>query len=340
MVMSKSLRSLGLRLGRAFLPGLACALLAPAVPAAGTDASPQFPTRPVRWIVGVPPAGGVDVVARVVGGKLSERWGYPVVIDNRPGATGRVAAEIAANAAPDGYTMAFVINYTVTSDRSMYRKLPYDPERAFAPITVIASTSQLLVMNPSLPPKTVKELITYARERPGKLNYGSAGVGSSTFLAMELFKSMTGTDVVHVAYKGVPLAATDVINGQLALLFFNTPASLPFVKSGRLRALGISTKHRSPLLPEVPTIQESGVPGFETNVWYGLLAPATTPSAILRKVHADVVAVLTLPETRKRLSAVGAEVVGNTREEFAQIIATETAKWAELIKKAGIHATF
>jgi len=343
MSMATLLRVFDRRIARAFFLGLGAGVLVlpPVLTAiAAESSSTSFPTKPVRWIVPVPAGGSVDLVARIVGNKLSDLWSYPVIVDNRPGATGRVGTEIAANAPPGGYTQAFVISYTLTSDRSLYSKLPYDPEKSFTPITVIASTSQLLVINPALPPKTVRELIAYAKERPGKLNYGSAGVGSSTFLAMELFKSMTGTDIVHVAYKGVPLAANDVQNGQLALLFFNTPAALSFVKSGRLRAVGISTVQRSPLLPEVPTIAEAGVPGFQNDVWYGLLVPAATPSAIVRKVHGDVVAVIALPDIKKQLSALGADVVGSTPEEFEQLIKAETAKWARIIKAAGIRPLF
>lgn len=298
----------------------------------------QFPTKPVRWIVPAPAGGGLDIVARIVGQKLSERWGYQVVVDNRPGAGNRLGAEIAANATPDGYTQALLASPTLTTDRSLHDKLPYDPEKSFVPITVVASTSQLLVVNPALPPKTVPELIAYAKARPGQLNYGSTGAGGSLHLAMALFKSMAGIDIVHVAYKGGPLAVTDLQSGQLALMFFNTPAALPFVKSGRLRALGISTAWRSPLLPEVPTIAEAGVAGFQTDIWYGLVAPAATAPAVARKVHDDVVAILALPGVRKQLSALGADPVGNTPEEFARLIKVETEKWAQVIKSARIRA--
>ncbi len=342
MSMTTLLRVFDGRITPTFAMGLCAGVLVllPVLTATAAESSAPFPTKPVRWIVPVPIGGSVDLVARIVGNKLSERWGSPVIIDNRFGATGRVGTELAANAAPNGYTQAFVISYTLTSDRSLYSKLPYDPEKSFEPITVIASTSQLLVVTPGLPPKTVRELIAYAKERPGKLNYGSAGVGSATFLAMELFKSMTDTDIVHVPYKGVPLAANDAIGGQLAILFFNTPAALAYVKNGRLRALGISTVQRSPLLPEVPTIAEAGVPGFQNDVWYGLLVPAATPPAIVRKVHSDVVEVLALPDIRKQLSALGADVVGNTPKEFEHLIKAETAKWARIIKTAGIRPLF
>lgn len=315
-------------------------LLVPVVwTATAAERSPsRFPTKPVRWIAPVPAGGSLDIVARVVGQKLSERWVHQVVVDNRPGAGNRLGTEIAANASPDGYTQALLASPTLTTDRSLHDKLPYDPEKSFAPITVVASTSQLLVVNSALPPKTVLELIAYAKAKPGQLNYGSTGVGGSLHLAMALFKSMAGIDIVHVPYKGGPLAVTDLQSGQLALMFFNTPAALPFVKSGKLRALGISTVRRSPLLPEVPTIAEAGVPGFQTDIWYGLVTPAATAPAIIRKVHDDMVAVLALQEVRKQLFALGADPVGNTPEEFARLIKAEAAKWAQVIKTARIRA--
>ena len=250
------------------------------------DGANEFPTRPVRWIVPFPPAGSIDLVGRVVAQKLYESWGQQIVIDNRAGGGGRIGTQAAAAATPDGYTQLLTLNTSLTIDASVFRNLPYDPDKAFAPITIVASTSQLLVTNPSFPVKDVRELIALCKAKPGQVNYGSSGTGGSLHLAMELFRSMTAIDIVHVPYKGGPPAATDLMAGQIELLFFNTPGALPYVKAGKLRALGISTAKRSPLLPDVPTIAEGGVAGFDTAVWFGLVAPAATPPEIVVKTTA------------------------------------------------------
>jgi tripartite-type tricarboxylate transporter receptor subunit TctC len=321
---------------RSLLWGALCLFAAAWQPATAAE-DLSYPTKPVRWIVPFPVGGSIDIVARIVGQKLYESWGQQVVVDNRPGAGGRIGTQMAAGAVPDGYTQTLTLNTALTSEAILSHKGGLDPQRAFAPLTIVAATSQLLVANPSLPARTLPEFIALARSQPGKLNYGSSGPGGSLHLAMELFKSMTGIDVVHVPYKGGPLAVNDVLSGQLAVMFFNTPAALPFVKSGKLRALGVSTAQRSPLLPEVPTIAESGVRGFDTSVWYGLLAPAGTPLAIVSKVHRDVATALRAEEVRKVLLNLGAEPVGNSPEEFAARLAAETEQWAKLVKSANIR---
>ena len=316
----------------------AVALLAAALPmrdVAAADA--RFPDRPVRWLVTFPVGGSIDIVARIVGQKLYETWGRQVVVDNRPGMGGRIGTQLAASAAPDGYTQLVTLNTTLTSDNILAGKTELDVQRAFAPITMLAGTSQLLVVNPSVPAKSVPEFIAYVKSRPGKLNYGSSGPGGSLHLAMELFKFRTGIDIVHVPYKGGPPAAVDLMSGQLAAMFFNTPAALPLVKGGKLRALGVSTARRSVLLPDVPTIAESGVAGFDTSVWYGLLAPAATPKAIIAQTHRDVIAALRDEEVRKLLVNAGAEPVGNSPQEFADRVRDETAGWAKVIKAANIR---
>ena len=315
---------------------LAAALI-PANQAGAADAPEAFPTRPVRWIVPFPSSGSIDLVGRVVGQKLFEVWGQQIVIDNRSGGGGRIGTGAAAVAAPDGYTQLFTLNTSLTIDRSLFKSLPYDPDRAFTPITIIASTSQLLVTNPAFPVKNARELIALAKARPGEVNYGSSGAGGSLHLAMELFKSMAGIDIVHVPYKGGPPAATDLIAGQIELLFFNTPAALPYIKAGRLRALGVSTAKRSPLLPNVPTIAESGLPGFDTDVWFGLVAPAGTPPEIIAKTHRDVVRVVSMPDVRKQLLDIGAEPVANTPEAFAARIKKESGLWSRVVQAAKIH---
>jgi tripartite-type tricarboxylate transporter receptor subunit TctC len=310
--------------------------LFPAWYAVAADAPDAFPARPVKWIVPFPPSGSIDLVGRVVGQKLFDVWGQQVVIDNRAGGGGRLGTGAAAVAAPDGYTQLFTLNTSLTIDRSLFKNLPYDPDKAFTPITIIASTSQLLVTNASFPVKNVRELIALCKARPGEVNYGSSGAGGSLHLAMELFKSMAGIDMVHVPYKGGPPAATDLIAGQIELLFFNTPAALPYIKTGRLRALGVSTAKRSPLLPNVPTIAESGLPGFDTDVWFGLVAPAGTPADIVAKTQRDVAHVVALPDVRKQLLDIGAEPVVNTPEEFAARIKKESALWAKVVQNAKI----
>jgi tripartite-type tricarboxylate transporter receptor subunit TctC len=283
-----------------------------------------------------PPSGSIDLVGRVVGQKLFDIWGQQVVIDNRAGGGGRLGTGAAAASAPDGYTQLFTLNTSLTIDRSLFKNLPYDPDNAFTPITIIASTSQLLVTNASFPVKNVRELIALCKARPGEVNYGSSGAGGSLHLAMELFKSMAGIDIVHVPYKGGPPAATDLIAGQIELLFFNTPAALPYVKTGRLRALGVSTAKRSPLLPNVPTIAESGLPGFDTEVWFGLVAPAGTPNDIVTKTQRDIAHVVALPDVRKQLLDIGAEPVVNTPDEFAARLKKESALWGKVVQTARI----
>ena len=283
------------------------------------------------------PGGSIDLVGRVVSQKLSELWGQQIVLDNRGGGGGRLGVQAAALAAPDGYTQLLTLSTTLTVDRSMFKNLPYDPEKSFAPISIVASTSQLLVTNPAFPVKNVRELIALCKARPGEVNYGSSGAGGSLHLAMELFKSMTGIDIVHVPYKGGPPAATDLIAGQIALLFFNTPAALPYVKAGKLRALGVSTAKRSTLLPDVPTIAEGGVAGFDIDVWFGLVAPAGTPPDVVTRTQRDIARVVAMPEVRKQLLDIGAEPVANTPDEFAARIKKESSLWAKVIQTAKIR---
>jgi len=315
-----------------FVTALASLVLATGAAHAQTN----FPQRPVRWIVPFPAGGSVDLVGRAIGQKLSELWGQQIVIDNRPAAGGRVGTQIAAQAAPDGYSQLLTLNTNLTADRSLFKQLPYDPEKAFTPITIIAGTSQLLVVNPSLPARNVKELIALAKEKPGQLNYGSSGVGGSLHLAMELFKSMAGIEVTHVAYKGGPPAALDLIAGQISMMFFNTPAALGYVKTGKLRALGVSTGRRSPQLPDVPTIAEAGVPGYDVSVWYGLVAPARTSPAIIDSTYRELARVLAMPDVKQQVEALGADTIGATPGDMARRVKAETEQWARLVTRAKI----
>lgn len=302
----------------------------------GSKQSESFPQRPVRWIAPFPPGGAADIVSRLLGQKLTEAWGQQIVVDNRPGAGGNVGTEIAARAAPDGYTVVLV-PATFTTYPSLTKKPSYDPLKDFAPITLVSSSPTILVVTPSLPVKSVQDLISLARAKPGELNYASSGIGASAHMAAELFKSMTRTNIVHVPYKGQPPALLDLISGRVQVMFPNIPVSLPHIKAGRLRALAVSTTKRSALFPELPTISESGLPGFEVLQWSGLLAPAGAPRAIVDKFQYDIAIALKLPDVRQNLRSQGFEAVGNTSTEFSNYIKAEIIKWAKVIREAGIR---
>jgi len=299
--------------------------------------SESFPQRPVRWIAPFPPGGAADIVSRLLGQKLTEAWGQQIVVDNRPGAGGNVGTELAARAAPDGYTVVLV-PATFTTYPSLTKKPAYDPLKDFLPITLVSYSPLVLVVNPSLPVKGVQDLISLVKAKPGKFNYASSGIGASAHMAAELFKSMTKTNIVHVPYKGQPQAIFDLISGRVQIMFPNIPVSLPHIKAGRLRALAVSTAKRSALLPELPTISESGLNGFEVTQWSGLMAPAGTPKAIVDKYQRDIATALKLPDVRQSLRSQGFEAVGNTPGEFSDYIKVEIAKWAKVIREAGIHA--
>jgi len=298
--------------------------------------SESFPQRPVRWIAPFPPGGAADIVSRLIGQKLTEAWGQQIVVDNRPGAGGNVGTEIAARAAPDGYTVVLV-PATFTTYPSLTKKPAYDPLKDFTPITLVSSSPTILVVNPSLPVKNVQDLIALARAKPGELNYASSGIGASAHMAAELFKSMTKTNIVHVPYKGQPPALLDLMSGRVQIMFPNIPVALPHIKSGRLRALAVSTAKRSALFPELPTIAESGLPGFEVLQWSGLMAPAGTAKGIVAKYQRDIAKTLKLPDVRQSLKSQGFEAVGNTPAEFSDYIRAEIRKWAKVIREAGIR---
>ena len=310
-----------------------CCVAAPQVNAAET-----FPSKPVRIIVPFAAGGPTDIVARTVGQQLTLAFGQPVVIDNRPGAGGVVGADLAAKSAPDGYTLLLCSTGAMAINPGLLPSMPYDPVRDLAPITLVVTIPYLLLVNPSYPAQSVKELLAIARAKPGQLNYGSAGNGTTSHLAMELFRSMAGIRVTHVPYKGSAPAATDLVGGQLQLLFDAPPSSLPFVRSGRLRALGISTMRRTPLLPDVPTISEAGVPGYEVLTWSGICAPAGTPRAVITRLNEAIVKGVTSRETRERFAALGADVVANSPDEYREFILAELAKWSRVIREAGVVA--
>lgn len=302
--------------------------------ATASAADTAYPERPVRVIVTFPAGGGTDIVARMVFQKVAERSGATFVIDNRGGAGGTIGTDLAAKSPADGYTLV-VVSGSHTINPSLYKKLPYDTVRDFAPVTMLVTGPGLLVVHPSLPARTVRQLIALAKERPGQMLYASAGNGTPPHLAAELFKHMTGTNIVHIPYKGNAQAMTDLIAGQVSLSFPTIPSALPHVQAGKLRALGVTSARRSSALPEVPAIAEAGVPGYEGSAWYGVLAPAGTPQGIIGRWQNELHNTLRLPELRDKLIAQGLEPVANTPAEFAAIIAMEITKWSKVVAASG-----
>ena len=299
--------------------------------------APAWPAKPVKIIFGFPPASATDVIARAVGAKLQERWGQPVVIDNRPGAGGNLGSEIAARQPADGYTIFFGTVANAISV-SLYSKLNYDYLKDFTPITLVATTPLVLVANADFPAKSVRELIAFAKANPGKVNFGSGGVGTSNHLAGEMFKSATGTDLVHVPYKGTPAAHTDLLSGQISLMWDNIVAVTPHIRSGKLRPIAVTSAQRATSLPDVPTMAEAGLAGFEAVSWIGALVPVGTPKPIVDRIHTDLVAVLRMPDVQEKLAASGAVLVGNTQEQFAEWNRREIAKWSKAVKDSGARA--
>ena len=293
-----------------------------------------YPAKAIRIIVPFPAGGTSDILSRAIGQKLNEEWKQPVIVDNRPGASANIGAELLVKSPADGYTL-FCASTIHTINPSLYSKLAYDPIRDFTPITLLAATSQVLAVHPSVPVKTVKELIAYAKKRPGELNYSSAGNGSQPHLTAEMFKARTGIDIVHVPYKGAPPQIADLLAGHVALTFGTSPTAVPHVKSGKLRALGVSTAKRITALPDVPTIDEAGVPGFEASGANGLVGPAGMPPAIVEKLNATVVRIVREPAMSKFLSDQGAEPWTTTPAEYATYIKSEVAKWAKAVKDSG-----
>ena len=318
------------------LRGAVCsaALLAVSMNAVTAALAQTYPTKPIRYIVAFPAGGTTDLLGRLIGQKLTEAWGQPVIMDNRAGAAGSVGSEAAAKAPADGYTL---LGGTISShaiNTSIYSKMAYHPLKDFAPITRIATVPNVLVVHPSLPVKTVKEFAALAKARPGQLRFASSGSGTSQHLSGELFNIMSGVKMVHVPYKGGNFAMTDLIGGQIELAFENAPNCVPHVKSGRLKAIGVTTLTRAQALPDVPPINDS-VPGFEVGSWQGLFAPASVPPAIINKLNVEVRRILALEDIRSRVSGLGAEVSTNTPEQFVEFIRVELAKWEMVVKVAG-----
>jgi len=295
----------------------------------------NYPNKSVRFIAPFPPGGSTDLLARLVAQKLTEAWGQQVIVENRGGAAGTIGVELAARSAPDGYTIVMGHVGTFGVNPTLYPKLPYDALRDFAPITVLATVPNGMAVHPSLPVKTARDFVALAKAKPGELLYASGGSGSASHLAGEYFKLLTKIDMVHVPYKGTAPAMISMISGQTTMTITGMVALMPHVKSSRLKLLGVATMKRLSIMPDVPTINESGVPGYDANQWYGVLAPAATPRDIVAKLHADIVKVLARPDVKERLAADGAEAVANTPEQFAAHIRAEIARWAPVVKASG-----
>ena len=312
----------------------AAALLAALASFAGAVQAQSYPVKPIRILVGFAAGGPSDVGARTIGQKLTEKWGQPVVIDFRPGAAGNIGTDLAAKAPPDGYTL-IAAAFAHAVNPSLYAKLPFDAARDFAPVLMFASIANLLVVHPSIPARSVKELIAFAKTKPDQLTIGSAGAGTSSHLSGELMKMIGGVRITHVPYKGLAPAHVDTIGGQLSMMFDGIVTGVPAAKTGRLRALGVTTAKRWQGAPDIPAISES-LPGFEVNSWYGLLAPAGTPRDIIMRLNTEVANALCEPDARARFYSIGAEPMSNTPEEFGAFIQGEMTKWAKVVKVAGI----
>ena len=320
---------------------LALAMAALCAALASTTAFAQqqaYPSRPIRMIVAYPPGGGVDIAARIIAQKFTEAWGQQVIVDNRGGGGGNISMELAARAQPDGHTLIMTAAGPTAINVSLYRKIPFDPIRDFAPVARVASTIYALVVHPSVEARSVKELVALAKSRPGKLTFASSGIGAPPHLAGELLKTMAGIDLIHVPYKGTGPALSDLIGGQVTMMFSDAIAASQHINAGKLRGLAVSSEKRFAFTPDLPTMAEAGVPGYSAVGWTVLLAPAGTPKAVLRKLNAEVVRVLPLPEVKEKLAGDGSEFGRNTPEELAAFIKIEIEKWGKVIKASGARA--
>ena len=302
---------------------------------AGSVFAQNYPSKSIRWFAPFPPGGGTDLISRTLAQKLSEAWGQQVLVDNRPGGGGTLGLAVAAKSPADGYNVVLGQLANVGIAPALYSKLPYDPVRDLAPVTLVLSAPLILVAHPSLPANNVKELIALARAKPELITFGSPGNGTTGHLAAEMIKSATGVKMTHIPYKGASPAITDLMGGQIAIYVSTIPPALPLIKSGRLKALGVTSAKRAPTLPEVPTIAESGLPGYEVTNWYGVMVPAGVPKDILGKLHTEIVRILKLPDVQKRFQGEGGTVTPDTPEQFAAFIKSEIAKWGKAVKDSG-----
>jgi tripartite-type tricarboxylate transporter receptor subunit TctC len=303
----------------------------------GETIAQTYPSKFIKVFVPAPAGGGTDILARIIGEKFTKSWGQQIVIDNRGGASGTIAAEMAARSAPDGYTLFMLYSGVLTINPVLFKKLPYDPIKDFAPVCMFAQVPNILVVHPSVPVKSVKELIALAKSKPGQLNCASSGIGVSNYMCMELFKSMTGVEWVHIPYKGGAPAMIDLLSGHVQVMFNNLVELAPHLQSGKLRALAVATPKRSAAMPDLPTVAEAGVPGYENLLWYGMVAPAGTPKEIITKLNTEITKIQKMPDVLERLTKTfGAEPIENTPEQMAAYIKEEMVKWAKVAKEAGI----
>ena len=304
---------------------------------AGMAIAQQYPSKPIKIVVPYPPGGFNDTLGRTLGAKFTEAWGQPAVVENKPGANTMIGNDFVAKSPPDGHTL-LVVAFPFAVAPSLLRNMPYDTVKDFAPVALAAQSPNLLVVNPSLPVKSVGELIALAKAKPNSLSYASTGNGSSNHISMELFKSLAGVQIVHIPYKGSAPAVTDLLGGQVHLMFDNVPNVLPHVKAGKLTALGQTGVKRSALISDIPTVAEAGVPGYEVTVWFGLVAPAGTPREVIQKLNAEMLRILAMPDVRERFLAQGVEPAGGTPEQFGEHIRAQMAKWAKVVADAGVKA--
>ena len=317
---------------------LAASLLMSATTGAGAADLPQYPAKPLRFVVPFPAGGPLDIAARMIGQELAREWKQPVVIDNRPGAGGNIGADFVARAAPDGYTIVMGAVSTHAINVSLYRRLPYDPVADFSPVTLVTTVPNVLVIHPSLPAQSVRQFIALARARPGQLHFASGSTGSAGHLAGELFNTMAGVSVIHVPYKGAAPAVTDLLGGHVELMFDNLASALPNIQAARVRALAVTTATRAPQLPELATLSEAGVAGFDIGTWFGVLAPAATPREIVTTLNAGIVRAINTPAARERFRTLGATPAGGTPEQFAALIKSEIAKYERIVSASGARA--
>jgi tripartite-type tricarboxylate transporter receptor subunit TctC len=305
---------------------------------AGTAAAQSFPSKPVRMVVTFPTGGAPDILARTISEKINPAWGQTVIVDNKPGAGGNIGAEFVARAAGDGYTLVMGTVGTHSINGALYAKMPYDMVKDFTPVTLIASTPNLLVVNNDVPAKNLTELIALAKAKPGQLTFGSPGIGTSVHVSGELFNSLAGVKTTHVPYKGRQMAIPDLLGGTITMMFDNMPSALPVVKEGKLRAIGVTSAKRSPSAPDVPTIAEQGLPGFEATSWFAVFAPANTPRPVVDQLHAEFVRIFNLPDVQTKLKTLGLEPLLGGPDELARVQQAEIVKWAKVVKDSGAKA--
>ncbi|MGO4329884.1 Bug family tripartite tricarboxylate transporter substrate binding protein [Cupriavidus sp. 2TAF22] len=306
--------------------------------AASSARADTYPSKPIRIVVGFPSGGAPDILARIFSEKISPAWGQPVVVDNKPGAGGNIGGEAVAHAAPDGYTLAMGTVGTHSINGALYARMPYDMVKDFVPVILVASTPNVLVVNPAVPARNVQELIALAKAKPGGLTFGTPGVGTSLHVAGELFNSMAGVKITHVPYKGRAMAIPDLLGGHITMMFDNLPSALPVVKEGKLRALGVTSAKRSPSAPDIPTLAEQGLPGFEADSWFAIFAPANTPKDVVAKLNAELNRIYTLPDVQAKLKTLGLDPILGTPETLASYQRAEIAKWARVVKESGAKA--